>query len=239
MRVCAVLPLVPAALLAALVAAAPALAGEGEVPPVRWMQGFGVGFRAGGAFLSEPTNGLEFLGGAAGGAELDWGVLTCGPHRARLAAGFLVFSAAREKGTPEIRVETRYSRVDFAAGYDFTPKLLVLGVDVGLVLALNRVKTVYGEPTWTISDGEIEYHDPEDPETRDRLGAGVGFLAGLSVGVELGELFGFPDLLELRAAADYTLRNMRNEIAVLGLILFWPTAFADNAKEGGQMKKKP
>jgi len=59
---------------------------------------------------------------------------------------------------------------------------------------------------------------------QERTGADPGFLAGLSVGVELGELWGVPDLLEIRAKSDYVLRGARNEFTALGVIAFWPTA---------------
>jgi hypothetical protein len=96
-----------------------------------------------------------------------------------------------------------------------------------LGLGVNRVTTAYGQPTWEVIDNEkVVFHEPTDPEVKERLGVDPGFLAGLSVGVELGELWGVPDLLEIRAKSDYVLRGARNEFTALGVILFWPAALA-------------
>jgi hypothetical protein len=142
-----------------------------------------------------------------------------------LGAGFLWFSPEREKGTAAISVATKYSRVDLTAGYDFTWRLIVAGAQVGMGLGVNRVTTAYGQPTWEVIDNEkVVFYAPADPEMEERLGVDPGFLAGLSVGVELGELWGVPDLLEIRAKSDYLLRGARNEFTAFGVILFWPTA---------------
>jgi hypothetical protein len=192
----------------------------------RWAKDVAVGFRTGGCFLSQPTNGIEFTTGLAVGAEIAWGVFAFAPHRAVLTVGFLDYSVVREKGTPEIRVTTHYARLDFSAGYDFTWRALVVGANVGYVLALNTVETTYGQPSWQVVDGEMTYMSPENPEVRDRVGTDSGLLAGLSIGLEVGEwLWGIEDLLEIRAKSDYTYRDGRNEITVLGTIDFWPTAF--------------
>lgn len=194
-------------------------------PTPRWLVDVGVGFRAGGCFLSSPTNGRKFIDGAALGAELVWGVFALEPHRVTLGAGFLWLSPERESGTAAMRVETEYTRFDFTAGYDFTWRLLVAGAHVGLGLGVNRVKTSYGQPGWEVIENEIVYHEPEDPEVRERVGSDPGFLAGLSIGVELGELWGVPDLIEIRAKSDYLLRGARNEFTAMAAVVFWLTAF--------------
>ena len=181
---------------------------EPDEPPeparARWLADLGVGFRAGGCFLSGPTNGRKFIRGAALGAEIDWGVFVLGPHRAVIGVGFLWFSPERESGTEEISVATKYTRFDFTGGYDFTWKLIVAGVQVGAALAVNRVTTTYGEPGVQVVGDEVVFYEPVDPEVRERTGADPGFLAGLSVGVELGELWGVSDLLEIRVKSAQT-----------------------------------
>jgi hypothetical protein len=195
-----------------------------EQPPARWLVDIGVGFRAGGCFLSGPTNGRKFIRGTALGAELDWGVFVLGPHRVVLGAGFLWFSPERRKGTAAVNVSTRYTRIDFSAGYDFSWRLLVAGAQVGLGLGVNSVKTEYGVPTWEVDGQQVVFHDPAEPEVKEKLGVDPGFLAGLSVGMELGRLWGFPGMLEIRAKSDYVLRGARNEFTALGVIVFWPMA---------------
>jgi hypothetical protein len=198
-----------------------------QAPPnaPRWLVDFGVGFRAGGCFLSGPTNGRAFLQGAAIGAEIDWGFFALGAHRAVLGVGFSWFSPERESGTTEIKVATKYTRFDFTAGYDFTWKLLVAGVHVGAALGLNRVTTSFGEPGWQVADDRIVFYEPTDLEVNEEVGTDAGFLAGLSVGMELGELWGLPDSFEIRAKSDYVLRGARNEFTALGVIVVWPMAF--------------
>jgi hypothetical protein len=190
----------------------------------RWLADLGVGFRAGGCFLSGPTNGRKFIRGAAIGGEIDWGVFALGPHRAVVGVGFLWFSPERDSGSFEVRVATKYTRFDFTAGYDFTWKLLVAGVQVGAALAVNRVTTTYGQPGWQRVGDELVFYEPVDPVVREHVGADPGFLAGLSVGIEVGELWGVSDLLEIRAKSDYVLRGARNEFTALGVIVFWPMA---------------
>jgi hypothetical protein len=190
----------------------------------RWFHEVSVGFRTGGCFLSTPTNGFEFTRGVAVGEEINWGIFVRGPHRARLSVGFLKYSVQREKGTYEVRVKTRYSRLDFTAGYDFTWRVLVVGVDVGAAMAVNTVVTMYDQPEWEISGDGIAYQNSRNPEIKRRIGVNGGFLAGLSFGTDLGELFGVPDLLEIRVKTDYTTRSGRNEIVILAAIEFWPTA---------------
>jgi len=190
----------------------------------RWFREVSVGFRTGGCFLSNPTNGLEFTRGAAVGEEINWGIFVREPHRVRLSVGFLKYSVQREKGTYEVRVKTRYSRLDFAAGYDFSWWVFVVSADVGAAMAINTVVTIHDDPEWEISGQEIEYQNSQNPEERRRVGMDGGFLAGLGIGADLGEFFKVPDLLEIRVKSDYTLRSGRNEIVVLAAIVFWPTA---------------
>jgi hypothetical protein len=198
---------------------------EGAPSETRWLVDLGIGPRAGGCFLSGPTNGRKFIRGAALGAELDWGVFAHGSHRAVLSAGFLIFTASREKGPAALTVESKYARVDWAAGYDFTWRLLVVGVDVGMALAVNTVRTSYGQPGWEVNGGEIAFTAPENPDVKERVGADPGFLAGLELGLEIGELWGVEDLLEFRVKSDYVLRGARNELTLLGVIALWPTAW--------------
>jgi hypothetical protein len=94
---------------------------------------------------------------------------------------------------------------------------------------VNSVRTEYGEPGWEVVDGQVVFYEPAEPRVDEKVGADPGFLAGLSAGIEIGELFGFPDLLEIRAKSDYVLRGYRNEFTAMGVIVFWPTALRKNS----------
>lgn len=192
-----------------------------------WFGHAGLGFRAGASFR-ETATGTGFPAGYVLGPELYLAVWSYWIHRAIVGAGYLYLDDTREKGTKQIRVSSRFHRIDMFAGYEIAWKLLTAGVRVGTALTVVSVETEYGEPTWEVvgfgDEAELIVHDPPDPEVSEKHGTSAGFLGGLGVGLAVGEfLFGIDDLIEIRAQADYVRRDERDEFAVYGLLVFWPT----------------
>lgn len=196
-------------------------------PGPLWFRHAGLGFRAGATFRETATS-AKFPPAYALGPELYVSVFSCSIHRALLGAGYLYLNDRREKGSYQIRVATRYQRVDLFAGYGIVWKLLTAGLRVGAALTIVEVETSYGEPGWEIvgsgDDLELVMYEPVDPEVSRERGLSAGFLGGLGVGLAIGRyLFGIEDLVEIRAQSDYVRRGERDEFAVYGLLVFWPT----------------
>lgn len=196
-------------------------------PDSQWFRHAGIGFRSGAGFREKATS-RDFPAGYVLGPELYLAVWLYDIHRVIVGAGYLYIDDERDKGTSEIGVSTQFQRVDMFAGYGIAWKLLTAVARVGTALTIVDVETRHGEPGWEIvgagEEAELIIHDPEDPDVREERGVSPGFLGGLGVGLAIGHyLFGIDDLIELRAQADYVRRDERDEFAVYGLLVFWPT----------------
>jgi hypothetical protein len=196
-------------------------------PGVQWFRHAGLGFRAGATFRETATS-LDFPAAYALGPELYLAVWSYSIHRALIGAGYLYLDDSRKKGSEQISVSTEYHRVDLFAGYEIAWKMLTAGLRVGAALTIVRVETSYGQPTWEVigigEEAELVIYGPHDPEVRKDTGLSPGFLGGLGIGLAIGHyLFGIDDLIEIRAQADYVRRDERDEFAVYGLVVFWPT----------------
>jgi hypothetical protein len=194
---------------------------------IRWFRHAGIGFRAGAGFREKATSG-DFPADYVLGPELYLAVLSAGMHRAEIGAGYLYVDESRENGTYEIRVATSYQRWDLFAGYAVAWKLLNAALRVGTALTVVDVTTTYGEPSWEVvgvgDEAELVMYPPGDPVVDKEQGVSAGFLVGLGVGLAIGHyLFGIDDLIELRAQADYVRRHERDEFALYGMVVFWPT----------------
>jgi hypothetical protein len=192
-----------------------------------WFRQIGIGFRAGSSFREAATGG-DYPAGYFVGPELQLAVFSYAVHRAVIGAGYIHLGEERSKGTYQIRVESRYQRVDLFAGYGLVWKLLTAGLRVGTSLTIVNVETTYGEPGWEVvgmgDEAELVMYDPIDPQTNEETGVSAGFNVGLGIGLALGHyLFGIDDLVELRAQSDYLRRGERDEFTVGGLLVFWPT----------------
>lgn len=193
----------------------------------QWFRHAGIGFRAGAGFREVATGG-EFPAGYILGPELQLAVFSYLIHRATIGVGYFYIDERRENGTYQLRVATRYHRIDLFAAYGIAWKLLSAGLHIGTALTVVSVKTTFGEPGWEITgsgeDADLVMYKPQDPEVRKEHGVSPGFLVGLGVGLAIGHyLFGIDDLIELRAQTDYVRRGERDEFTVYGLVVFWPT----------------
>ncbi len=188
-----------------------------------WFSGLGFSIRGGYAF-QESALGRDWFDGGLVGPEILGELFVYDIHKVILSIGYLKFFSSQSKGSEEIWTTAEYQRVDFAAGYDIQWRLLVAGIRVGGAWTIVETRTSMGEPGWYVEGEEIFFTAPEDPEVSEHTGAIFGFLAGLGIGLALGDaVFGIDDLLEIRAQADYVRRGERDDFTVFGSLVFWPT----------------
>jgi hypothetical protein len=188
-----------------------------------WFSALGISLRGGYSF-QETALGREWFGGGLLGPELLGETFVYDFHRVVICIGYSKLYSFQEKGSSQLRRSAEYQRVDWTAGYDIRWKLLVAGLRVGAAASIVTTRTALGEPGWYVEDEEIFFTPPEDPEVSEHTGATLGFLAGLGIGIALGEpFFGIEDLVEIRVWSEYLRRGERDDFTVYGALVFWPT----------------
>jgi hypothetical protein len=200
----------------------------GEVNKPLWFSEFGLSTNSGATF-QEKAQGWGFLPGWALGPDVMVGLLTYRFNRVFLTLGYLYYGTGLKEGTELIEVSTSYQRMNFTLNYDFIYKILIVGAHVGGSLMIVRTDAVLRDFDVTISGGsEVEYENQTVVDEVKAIGAHMGFLGGLSVGLDLDPLFRkYEDKrkwlnFEFRLIGDYVRYGERDGFFAGAGIAYWP-----------------
>lgn len=199
--------------------------GEEPTPPgPYWFQELGLSIE-GGTLLAEPSvSGGVDLRGVLGGA-LYWGIFRYGLHRAFVSVHYQRFLLDdKVDGTRVVEISTHDRQLfGLLAGYDVTWRILVAGGKVGMgVLTAKTTSTVYNVENSVVAD-TLVVDRISIADQRKHFGARLGFLGGLSLGLDLGRLWGKPSTVDIRLRGEAHLRDKRQDFLAGLSVTFWPS----------------
>jgi hypothetical protein len=189
-----------------------------------WFQELGLSAE-GGMLIAEPSasRGLD-LRGVLGGA-VHWGIFRYGLHRAVVSVHYQRFLMDdKVGGTQVVEISTQNRQIfGLLAGYDLTWRLLVVGGKVGMgVLTANTTSTIY-EVENAVVGNEVVIDRIGIVDQKNHSGGRLGFLGGLSLGLDLGRLWGKPSTVDIRLRGEAHLRDKRQDFLAGLSVTFWPS----------------
>ncbi|MBN2802026.1 MAG: hypothetical protein JXR91_02910, partial [Deltaproteobacteria bacterium] len=165
------------------------------------------GFRAGASFLQDSGNYKHFYAGFIPGIELKSNIFHFKKLKLGLDAGYLFYTNEKTDGTDNLKISTRYNRIDFTATFDLIFKSFFANVRSGFALTIFKTKT-----TDNISISASSF---------SHTGADPGFLLGAGLGFEFGK-----SVLKLKKSAflsvnsDWVRHGNRNDFTLWCLIAY-------------------
>lgn len=218
-------------LLLIIASSVSAAADETESANTPWRPDVRIGLK-GGARFTELAMGRAFEPGGTVGGEVALGFPSHGMHHGVLGVGYL-YLGKTENGTKEIEVKTIYNRVDITAGYEFVWKALVTGAKAGLSIIPISTTTkqfTLGLPDYESESDNYYFRNRTLVESHKVIGANLGFLAGLGVGLNLGYFVRNKSRLQWLAMhlvlnGEYLRRGERDDFFCTASVVFFPINF--------------
>lgn len=194
---------------------------------VDWFSELGIAL-TGGVTLQEEAVGTGLFVGFGIGTNVLLGFFRKDIHRLCLDLGYLYYTRERSGGTTQLVLRTQYNRVAAALGYNILPKFFIIGAKLGAAFAIVTTHSEYREISYVVENNSTHFVVESVLDSRHTTGISPGFYAGISFGIDLGDLIWDRDknLFEIRIVGDYLVRKTRDEFMAGLMLVFWPSGFS-------------
>lgn len=159
------------------------------------------------SLLESSLNNGQFGAGFAFGFQVEYDIARIKANTLGCGFSFIAMSNTVSKGTDQISMETRYRRAGITANYRYGLPNFYWGLKAGLGL--------------TIIGNEVQFLMDDQLQRSKTVGVDPGFLAGLSIGTEVGKRFmKLKKGIRVGGEFEWNRRGRRDEMAILMVMAF-------------------